>query len=104
MTRNILRSAVPVALVVLSLTACGRSQHSSENVVPVATSAPATSVTDDTTTDSTGSTGSTVPVTTTAAVVTVDPAVDQALAELEELTRQIESDLKAGGAAAANGG
>ncbi len=89
-----------MALAVLSLTACGRSQHSSDNVVPVATTAPAVTEAADTGTAA----GSTVPATTTAAVVTVDPAVDQALAELDELTRQIESDLKAGSDAAANGG
>lgn len=96
-----LRTMLPAALAVLSLTACGRSEHSSDDVVPVATTSP---VATDSTDNATESTGSTVPDTTTAAVVTVDPAVEQALAELEQLTREIESDLKAGSAAAANGG
>ncbi len=103
--RQVARLLVPVVVIGVALTGCGRSGRNSDDVVPVATTATASTVPAEVGTGTTTGAGdTTLPASTAPVVVTVDPEVEQALAELEELTRQIEADLKAGNAAAANGG
>ena len=107
MMRQVARLMVPVVVIGVALTGCGRSDRNTEDVVPLATTATASTVPADAGTGTTTGAGDTTLPASTApvpVVVTVDPEVDQALAELEALTRQIEADLKAGAAAAANGG